>query len=276
MKISHESPLSLMPQSRKYNDYDYALVHLFEEIPEYYEFFVESVNQGRHVLLDNSIFELGTAFDPVKYAFWIARLNPTEYIIPDALEDCIKTMDNALAWKETQMSLLHSGDSPLAPDSKTIGVVQGKTYEDLVNCYQYLDEVIDVDKIAISFDYSYYLEVCPHPNKWMGYTLGRVQTLTRMLNDGIINKDKPHHLLGCALPLEFFFYREGFDWIDTIDTSSPIVHGLLDIVYEPGSIVNKQSIKLVDLIHTTPTHEQIDKINWNLSVFKSYCKGMGV
>lgn len=269
MKISHESPLSLMPQSRKYNDYDYALVHLFEEIPEYYEFFVESVNQGRHVLLDNSIFELGTAFDAGKYFEWIDKLKPTEYIIPDVLEDTLGTMDNALDWKEN-----YWGKTP--KNSKCIGVVQGKSYEDLVNCYQYLDKVINVDKIAISFDYSYYLEVCPHPNKWMGYTLGRVQTLTRMLNDGIINKDKPHHLLGCALPLEFFFYREGFDWIDTIDTSSPIVHGLLDIVYEPGSIVNKQSIKLVDLIHTTPTHEQIDKINWNLSVFKSYCKGMGV
>lgn len=274
MKISHESPLSLLPQSRNYNDYDYALVHLFEEIPEYYQFYKDSVKQGRHVLLDNSIFELGKSFDPVKYSFWISRLKPTEYIIPDVLEDALGTMDKALDWKENQWELLHKGDNPLAPSTKCIGVVQGKSYEELVQCYQYMDDVIGVDKIAISFDYSYYLEVCPHPNKWMGYTLGRAQTLTRMLKDGIINKDKPHHLLGCALPVEFFFYREGFDWIETIDTSSPIVHGLLDIVYEPGGIVNKQSIKLVDLIHTTPTSEQVEKINWNISVFRSFCNGV--
>jgi hypothetical protein len=110
----------------------------------------------------------------------------------------------------------------------------------------------------------------------MAYTLGRVQTLTRMLTDEIINKDKPHHLLGCALPIEFFFYRDGFNWIDTIDTSSPIVHGLCDIVYEPGGIINKQSIKLVDLINSIPTPEQVEKINWNLSVFRSYCNGVAV
>jgi len=276
MKISHESPLSLMPQSRNYNDYDYALVHLFEEIPEYYEFFTDAVKDGRHVLLDNSVFELGEAFDPVKYAFWISRLKPAEYIIPDVLEDALGTMDKALDWKENQWALLHQGETPLAPNTKCIGVVQGKTYNELVQCYQYMDEVIGVDKIAISFDYSYYLEVCPHPNKWAGYALGRAQTLTRMLNDGIINQGKAHHLLGCALPIEFFFYREGFNWIESVDTSSPIVHGLCNIVYEPGGIINKQSIKLVDLIHSNPTNEQVDKINWNLSIFRTYCYGMSV
>lgn len=267
MKISHESPLSLMPQSRKYNDYDYALVHLFEELPEYYEFYEESVKQGRHVLLDNSIFELGESFDSVKYFEWIQKLKPTEYIIPDVLENAIGTMDSALDWKEKYLNRVHEG-------IKSIGVVQGKSYNELVQCYQFMNDVVGVDKIAISFDYSYYLEVCPHPNKWVGFALGRAQVLTRMQEDGIINKNKPHHLLGCALPVEFFFYREGFDWIETIDTSSPIVHGLLDIVYEPGGIVNKQTIKLVDLIHSEPTEEQVDKINWNLNVFRSYCKGM--
>ena len=259
--------MSLLPQSRKYNDYDYALVHLFETNEEYYEFFKTSITLGRKVILDNSIFELGTAFDPKLYLFWIKRLKPTEYIIPDALEDCLQTMDNALDWKENFLPLVDVG-------TKSIGVVQGKNYNELVQCYQYMNDIINVDKIAISFDYSYYLEVCSHPNKWMSYTLGRVQTLTRLQDDGIINKDKPHHLLGCALPIEFFFYREGFDWIESVDTSSPIVHGLLDIVYEPGGLVNKKSIKLVDLIDSIPTPEQVDKINWNLSVFKSYCKGM--
>ncbi len=267
MLISHESPLSLMPQSRKYNDYDYALVHLFEEIPEYYEFFEQSIKDGRKVILDNSIFELGEAFDSEKYFHWIDKLKPSEFIIPDVLEDALGTMDNALEWKET-----YQVKTP--KNSKSIGVVQGKSYEDLVNCYQYLDEVINVDKIAISFDYSYYLEICPHPNKWMSFALGRINTLTSLLNDGIINKNKPHHLLGCSIPVELFFYREGFEWIESMDTSSPIVHGLLDIVYEPGSLVNKQSIKLVDLINSVPTPDQVDKINWNLSVFRSYCNGM--
>ena len=100
MLLSHECPISLLEKSRQFNDYDYALVHLFEEIPEYYDFFVESLKQGRQVILDNSIFELGTAFNSDKFFDWVNKLKPTEYIIPDALEDCLTTMDNALDWKE--------------------------------------------------------------------------------------------------------------------------------------------------------------------------------
>jgi len=264
MKISHESPLCLLDQSRNYNDYDYALVHLFETEPTYYQFFKESLAQGRHVLLDNSIFELGTAFDTDRYAHWIKELQPTEYIIPDVLENALGTMDNAFDWKEKYSDL----------PGRTIGVVQGKSYEDLVQCYDYLDNVIGVDKIAISFDYSYYLEVCPHPNKWMGYVLGRVQTLTRLLKDGVINTKKPHHLLGCALPIEFMFYRQGFDWLESLDTSNPIVHALLGIGYEPGGLDSKKSLKLIELLNTPePAVATMHTIKHNITYFRSYVKG---
>ena len=264
MKISHESPLCLLDRSRSYNDYDYALVHLFETEPTYLQFFKDSLAQGRHVLLDNSIFELGTTFDPDKYAYWIKELQPTEYIIPDVLESTLGTMDHALDWKEKYSDL----------PGKTIGVVQGKSYEHLVQCYDYLDNIIGVDKIAISFDYSYYLEVCPHPNKWMGYALGRVQTLTRLLNDGVINTEKPHHLLGCALPIEFMFYRKGFEWLESLDTSNPIVHALLDFGYEPGGLDAKKSIKLIELLNTPePSVATMHTIRHNIQYFRSYVHG---
>ena len=264
MKISHESPLCLLDRSRSYNDYDYALVHLFETEPTYLQFFKDSLAQGRTVLLDNSIFELGTAFDSDKFADWIKELKPTEYIIPDVLEDTLGTMDNALDWKEKYSDL----------PGKTIGVVQGKSYADLVQCYDYLDNIIGVDKIAISFDYSYYLEVCPHPNKWMGYALGRVQTLTRLLNDGVINTKKPHHLLGCALPIEFMFYREGFKWLESVDTSNPIVHAILGFGYEPGGLDSKKSIKLIELLNTPePSVATMHTIKHNIQYFRSYVHG---
>ena len=267
MKISHESPLALLDQYRYYNDYDYALVHLFESEPTYLQFFKDSLAQGRKVILDNSIFELGTAFDTVKFLHWIRDLKPTEYIIPDVLEDALGTINNANIWKNIFLPDVPRG-------IKSIGVVQGKTYQELVNCYLHLDTFVNVDKIAISFDYSYYLEVCPHPNKWMGYSIGRAQTLTRMLKEGIINRSKPHHLLGCSLPIEFMFYREGFEWIESMDTSNPVVHGLLNIPYEGTGLATKQSIKLVDLLHAKPTPLQENLIGTNVNKFKYIVRGM--
>ena len=40
---------------------------------------------GREVLLDNSIFELGEAFDSDKFAKYVEELKPSYYIVPDVL-----------------------------------------------------------------------------------------------------------------------------------------------------------------------------------------------
>lgn len=264
IKVSHESPLSMLEASRTYNDYDYALVHLFESQPEYYKFFKDSLKMGRHVILDNSIFELGEAFDSVKYAEWIDMLEPTEYIIPDVLESCEGTINSAKVWCYSTVYNIHA-------NSKIIGVVQGKNYGELVRCYTALDGM-GVDKIAISFDYSYYAEVFPHPNKWVAFMMGRVLTLTRMMNEGVINKKKPHHLLGCAHPREFSFYTHpDFNWIETLDTSSPIVHGLKRVRYSDniGNWV-KEKTKLVDLLDAVPDSTYLEDIYYNIKHFKSY------
>lgn len=268
IKVSHESPLSMLEVSRSYNDYDYALVHLFETHPTYYRFFLNSLEQGRHVILDNSIFELGTAFDTIKYISWIHKLNPTEFIIPDVLESCNGTLESANNFLQQYNS---EGSEYIDGDSKMIGVVQGKNYGELVKCYTAFDRM-GVDKIAISFDYSYYAEVFPHPNKWVAFMMGRVLTLTRMMNEGVINKKKPHHLLGCAHPREFSFYTHpDFNWIETLDTSSPIVHGLKRVRYSDniGNWV-KEKTKLVDLLDSDPDSTYLEDIYYNIKHFKSY------
>lgn len=268
IKISHESPLSMLELSRSYNDYDYALVHLFETRPEYYNFFVDSLAQGRHVLLDNSIFELGKAFDTDEYIKWINKLKPTEYIIPDVLEDCNGTINLA-------REFLMLSEWKLTSRGKSIGVVQGKNYGELVKCYTIMNERFNVKKIAISFDYSYYREVFPHPNKWVAFMMGRVLTLTRMMNDGIINKDKPHHLLGCAHPREFSFYASPeYSWIESLDTSSPIVHGLKGISYDDKiGTWEKEKTKLVDLLDSVPTEFQKALIHSNIKSFRAFVNG---
>ena len=89
--VSHESPISLLEHSIAYNDYDYCLVHLMDKYPDYANFFKRSIMNNREVLLDNSIFELGTAFEPKEYAKKVEWLNPTYYILPDVLENSIET-----------------------------------------------------------------------------------------------------------------------------------------------------------------------------------------
>ena len=140
--------------------------------------------------------------------------------------------------------------------------------------YEIDSNMADVDMVAISFDYSYYEEKFPHPNKYVSWMLGRVQLLGCMLKDGVINTDKPHHLLGCGLPQEFSFYHNaGWDWIYSLDTSNPVVHGLKGIEYKDSGLWDKESQKLFTMINSDVTKEQLSTIKYNINMFRQLANG---
>lgn len=263
MLVSHESPISMLDLSRNYNDYDYALVHLFETHPEYYQFFKDSLKMGREVLLDNSIFELGVSFDPVKFYNYILELKPSYYVVPDVLEDTIGTIESFIRWDKQH------NHEPIKHIPR-IGVVQGTTFTELADCYEFMSK--HADYIAISFDYSYYQITGLGSNKLEKQRNGRIKLLEDLVKCGLWNKNKPHHLLGCSLPNEFGHYKGKyvFDNIRTIDTSNPVVAGMHNIRYVKGlGLIDKLSIKLCDLIDYQVTDTNKENILFNTQEFKT-------
>lgn len=265
VKIAHEAPISFFNQIQGRTDYDYALVHLFEENEQYYELFKNALRSGREVILDNSIFELGTAFNSQKFAKWVNALEPTYYIIPDVLEDGIGTINNFVEWENN-----YRGSLP----GKKIAVAQGKTYEEFCECYKFL--VNNVDKIAISFDYSFLNAWTTHlslPTKYHEWMYGRRMLLAKMNDSKLINEKVPHHLLGCGLPQEFKNYSN-YKFIDSLDTSNPVVAGIKGIRYnEEKGLENKPSEKLFTLINTNLTLQQETDIIYNVTWFRKIVNG---
>ena len=262
MKIAHEAPISIFPTIQRMTDYDYALVHLFESNMVYYRMFKDAVINGREVILDNSIFELGESFDGDVYFKWIEKLQPTWYIIPDVLEDTLGTLRKMDKWLAKYA---------VNPSIKSIGVVQGKSYKEIVECYK--DVAPRVDKVAISFDYSYYIastENLRPINKYAAWMFGRQMLLRNLLDDGIIDTNKPHHLLGCALPQEFIAYKD-YKWLDSVDTSNPIVHGLNGVSYRPTGLDDKISTKLIEYMCEDVTDTQLAIIKDNITQFRKFC-----
>ena len=260
IKTYHEAPKSIFKEVQQVTDGDYALVHLLEEDPEYLALFKQAKAAGREIILDNSIFELEEAFDAEKFAQWVLELKPDWYIVPDALEDAKKTVQQMTEWNYKYKNL----------PGKKIGVVQGKTYEQIKLCYEYMDKIANVDMIAISFDYSYYTESFPHPNKLVSWCFGRAKLLGDLLRDGVINTNKKMHLLGCSLPQEFSLYSQ-YDWIYSLDTSNPVVHGIKGIEYREDGLWSKESQKLFELINHQV--EDINPILYNINKFKWFTNG---
>ena len=260
--VSHESPIQLFEESLNYNDYQYCLVHLMEQNEQYRDWFM-TVNTrfGQDVLLDNSIFELGTSFDPKKYAHWLREINPNYYIVPDVLEDAQGTMHQWRDW-----SVNHQ---PKENTSLRIGVVQGKTWQELIDCYRFMAE--EADYIAISFDYSYYKYTGTGRSKLELWCSGRQRFIQDLIDKGYWEWSKPHHLLGCSLAKEFKYYVDNnITNIRSCDTSNPIVAALKGLKYNGDQgLREKPSTLLCDLISADVDEDISDLITYNTAMFKS-------
>ena len=99
-----------------------------------------------------------------------------------------------------------------------------------------------------SYGASYYNEVCPHPNPNFGKALGRIQTITKMHNIGIISKFDRVHLLGCAVPQEFNWYY-GMHFIESIDTSNPVMASANGMHYHIYGLTEKPKAKIDEEMH---------------------------
>lgn len=263
IKVSHESPISILQESRNYNDFDYALVHLFEQFPEYYNFFQSARNiYNREVLLDNSIFELGKAFDPEKFYDSALKIQPNMFIVPDVLEDADGTVESWQLFEEKADSIRKSFYT------KAIGAIQGKTWKDLVDCYKFMSD--SADMIAISFDFSYYQATGYGKSDLERYCSGRQRFITDLINSNIWDWSKPHHLLGCSLAKEFRYYVDRNIYnIVSCDTSNPIVGAIFGLKYDADyGLSNKPTTKLADLITHQVTSDQLEIIKYNTTMFK--------
>ena len=104
--------------------------------------------------------------------------------------------------------------------------------------------------------------------------LGRVKLLGDLVRDDIINKDKPHHLLGCGLPQEFSFYKHAdYNFIYSLDTSNPVVHGIKGIEYAREGLWSKESQKLHELIDYPIEEMDTQKVLTNIEKFRWLTNG---
>ena len=266
IKRFHEAPKSIFHEVQKVTDGDYALVNLFEKDSEYFQLFKDALDQGREVILDNGVFELGTAWQADEFVKWIRRLQPTWYIVPDALEDSELTIAKFFDFINKY---------PRLP-GKRIGVAQGRNYNDMVKCYHAIEPHCDM--VAMSFDFSWFQHPHSSSNSYTQAMVGRRMMLRQMVEDGVINMSKPHHLLGVMLPQEVRYYThpdqaDMFDWIYSIDTSNPVVHGLKGYRYMDHGLDFKESQKLYTMINAEVNEQQLENVLYNIDKFRGFCNG---
>ena len=228
-KISHELPVNMLSRSFEINDYEYCLPHLLDQNEIYKNHFEKAKETGSYIIMDNSLHELGKAYDTDRLMHWINHLEPNEFIVPDVWQDQTATLVNAKRWMSIKL-----------PEGVTkVAVVQAQSYHEAFECYNIL-KMQGYKKIAFSYGADWYAEEFPHPNPLVGKMMGRIMAISKMYKSGLIGKTDRVHLLGCALPQEFAYYAD-FPFIESIDTSNPIIHGLEGVKYNSVGLFTKSS-----------------------------------
>ena len=162
-RISHEVPRCLLTLSPKFNDYDYCLPHLLDQNEEYLQYFIDARDKGRYVIMDNSLHELGKAYNSERLLHWIQELQPNEFIVPDVWMQGHQTAAQAKYWLQYKYP----------KHTKITAVIQGTDKNDAYLCANLLSN-LGYGKLCVSYGATWYNDFFPHTNADMGKALGRV------------------------------------------------------------------------------------------------------
>jgi len=237
MKVSHEVPIPYLKESRAFNDYDYCLPHLLDESKEYQDYFQQSKESYRYIIMDNSLHELGKPYDSERLWHWMNYFKPDEFIVPDYWQDKTSTLVTAKEWISREYP----------KETTPVAVVQAVCKSDAFECYHIL-KMQGYKKIAFSYGADWYykegLKNTPNSgNKFITKAHGRYNTIKEFYERKLINRTDRVHLLGCNIPQEFSWYKD-MPFIESIDTSNPVIHGLAGVKYEDYGLEEKLPYKV--------------------------------
>lgn len=257
IKILHEAPLELMDHVKQFTDGDYCLPHLLDQEPKYLEYFLKAKSEGRYIMMDNSLHELGESYDKTRLLYWVNELKPNDFFIPDVWEDRVSSVVKAREWFSIKF--------PEGVDK--IAIIQANSFEDAAICLETY-KVIGYKKFAFSYGASYYNEIFPHPNIDIGKALGRVQVISKLYKFKILHPNDYVHLLGASIPREFFYYK-GIDCVKSLDTSNPVMAALDgEGYYKHYGLDKKPKSNMNNSFYINKKDVNMEILNLNLEMFK--------
>ena len=259
MKISHEVPLSLLKYNYEWSDYDYLLPHLLDKYSEYKEYFLKAREDGRFIIMDNGLFE-GITHTIQDLLEKINLIEPNIFIVPDEWDNSIITAKNAKYWKNVS----------LPEHTKLMVVLQGKTVNEIHLLYQ---QCVDLGYTHFAFNHSsiVYQELGGSESKLANQSVGRVMLIEYLRSQNVVKDHHYIHLLGASTPQEFTYYRDNCpNVIKSVDTSNPIITGILKQKYGDIGLLTKPSNKIEEFMEKD-LESHLEDVIFNINKFKEFC-----
>jgi hypothetical protein len=205
--------------------------------------------------MDNSLHELGVAYNSKRLLHWIKELEPNEFIVPDVWMNCGQTAAQAKYWKQFKYP----------KKTKITAVIQGEDKNQAYLCANLLQN-LGYEKLCVSYGATWYNDFFPHTNKDMGKALGRIRFVQGLLKLEQF-KDTKFHLLGCSIPQEFGWY-DNHPQIESIDTSNPVMSAIEQIEYNHHGLDCKPEANMNEYFDMEENELEYGSVLYNVNKFR--------
>lgn len=215
IRIAHILPSSYLeyPDLLSKEDIHLILAHKILDDEKYRNFYNNLKN--KYLILDNSAFEYGGSLPEAVLIKAIMMIRPDEFVLPDVLRDGAETRRRSETFLKRSRRI--SG-------LKFMGIAQGNNLEEWTECYRYFADDEKIHSLGIPLIYS---GLKPFGKKIpQKFVSGREFLLHHLEYKGLLNKKKPHHLLGLRSRLAYaeLTTLKRYFWIRSADTALAYLH----------------------------------------------------
>jgi hypothetical protein len=249
MQLALECPTVLLSEIQPLGDYDFALTHLVLSDKKYAEYYTKS---SRRKILDNSTNELlhPVSIDDIVKAAEIVK--PDFIMAQDFLGDYKSTLDSL---KLTCNKL---------PKGRIYPIIQGSTIQEAINCLKGIVQ-LGFARLAVPFDILTKREDKPTLEEMAKNRRMVVHMIDRSFAEYPIDYI---HLLGVTTLEELKDY-ETFPAVETVDTGSPVLHGLSGLRFGRDKMLDK-STPTMNRMPDWRERVSLADVYWNISYLRKY------
>lgn len=241
MRLAFIVPTAYVKKFARYNSIELAEAQICYDNKDYFEYFVQRQKDGAHVILDNSprIKQDITIEEYLELAY---VMKPAEIIATDIARESLQSVQETIHFMD-----LAEKFGIRSKGIKIMGVIQGRSFEEWVLMYQSLDRLIGVDSIGFPRPLDDF-EGFEFPSSWFErafrrnkvtrarkMAMARVGLIQALDKKKVINRFRPHHLLGLTDGIELKWQKiNGF--LRSNDSSSAFYHGAQGIRYTSAGL----------------------------------------
>lgn len=212
----------------------------------YRDFYREQAERGAHLVLDNGVFDLGTALDADDLVRAARLVRAREIVLPDVLHDGAATV---AATDAAAAALARHGD-----EFMYCAVVQGASDGDWSACYDALAGRSYITALAL-----------PSPKRrgdTESLSYDRLYAATHLDASGLVRPNLTYRLLGLgdSAHIELAALRR-FAWIQSVDCSLPLLMGALGMRIVTGEPFIKPSVRVDELGSIPPDRIELAREN---------------